>query len=443
MRLSEYFLPLLKEEPAEAQIVSHRLMLRGGMIRQQASGIYAWLPLGLRVLRKIENIVRLEMDKAGCQEVLMPTLQPADLWRESGRYDDYGEEMLRIVDRHKRDLLYGPTNEEMITAIFRNSVKSYRELPKNLYHIQWKFRDEIRPRFGVMRGREFMMKDAYSFDLTPEGARISYLRMFATYLRIFSRLGVKAIPMKADTGPIGGDLSHEFIILADTGESGVLCHRDLLDMDTLNLKIEDDAQLEDMFRQWSTKYAVTDEMHDPKDIGVLINPEDLVEARGIEVGHIFNFGTKYSEAMNCVVAKKGETSVPLEMGSYGIGISRIVGAIIEASHDDMGIIWPDAVAPFDVNLISLTHGNSAIDEACASLLSALEASDRTVLFDDTQERPGAKFAVADLIGLPWQIIVGPRGLKEGAVEIKRRATGEKSSVSFDKVIEFLDHGPKS
>ena len=418
MRLSSYFLPTLKETPAEAQIVSHRLMLRAGMIRQSSAGIYSWLPLGFRVLKRVEQIVREEMNTAGCHEVLMPTIQPADLWRESGRYDDYGPEMLRITDRHERDMLYGPTNEEQITDIFRQSVKSYRDLPKNLYHIQWKFRDEIRPRFGVMRGREFLMKDAYSFDVDFDGAKRSYNKMFVAYLRTYARMGLKAIPMEADSGPIGGDLSHEFVILADTGESAVYCQKELLEYDVLGADIDYDADLEPVVKRWTSFYAATDDKHDPASCPVPEN--ELVTARGIEVGHIFYFGTKYSEPMNCYVDTPDGTSVAIHGGSYGIGVSRLVGAIIEASHDDDGIIWSEAVAPFRVGLINLKCGDAACDTACDDLYAKLRSAGVEVLYDDSGERAGVKFATLDLIGLPWQVTVGPRGLAKGVVEFKHR-----------------------
>ena len=435
MRLSTFFMPTLKETPTEAQIVSHRLMLRAGMIRQTSAGIYAWLPLGHRVLKKIEQIVREEQDAAGAQELLMPTIQSAELWKESGRYDDYGKEMLRITDRHDREMLFGPTNEEMITDIFRAFVKSYRQLPLNLYHIQWKFRDEIRPRFGVMRGREFLMKDAYSFDIDPASARRSYQKMFLAYLRTFARMGLKAIPMRADTGPIGGDLSHEFIILAETGESGVFCHKDWLTLDVLQNAPGFDEDLQPFFDTCTSIYAATDEKHEPGNCPV---PEsDLVSARGIEVGHIFNFGTKYSKPMNAVVAGPGGEPVPVEMGSYGIGVSRLMGAIIEASHDDNGIIWPDAVAPFNVGLVNLKVGDAETDRVCQELYYKLRANGMEVLYDDRDERPGVKFADMDLIGLPWQLVVGPRGLKNGVVELKRRATGEKQELSVESALEKL------
>ena len=436
MRLSNYFLPVSKEAPADATIASHQLMLRTGMVRQNGAGIYTWLPLGLRVLKKIEQIVREEMNRAGAIEVLMPTLQQADLWRESGRYDAYGKEMLRIKDRQDREMLYGPTNEELITDVFRSYVKSYKQLPLNLYHQQWKFRDEIRPRFGVMRGREFLMKDAYSFDLTKEGARHSYNRMFCAYLNAFDRMGLKAVPMRADTGPIGGDLSHEFIILADTGESAVFCDRALLDMPAPGLDLDFDADLTAEVEKRTQHYAATDEMHDEAAFGAL--PEDRqVSARGIEVGHIFYFGTKYSEPMNAVVQDADGKMVPVEMGSYGIGVSRLVGGIIEACHDESGIAWPEAVAPFDVGLINMRVGDEACDAACQKLYDAMTAAGREVLYDDTEDRAGAKFARMDLIGLPWQTVVGPRGLAEGKVEVKNRKTGEKHEASIDEMLAQL------
>ena len=434
MRLSRYFLPTLKENPAEAQIVSHRLMLRAGLVRQTAAGIYAWLPLGLAVLRNIEKIVREEQARAGAIELLMPTLQSADLWRQSGRFDAYGPEMLRIKDRHERDMLYGPTNEEMITDIFRGAVKSYRDLPRNLYHIQWKFRDEIRPRFGVMRGREFLMKDGYSFDLDVEGARNAYRKMFIAYLRTFARLGLKSIPMAADTGPIGGDMSHEFIILAETGESAVFCHRDLVDMPVPGDDIDYDGDLETLIRARTDLYAATDEKHDEAKFEAEVPADKRLSARGIEVGHIFFFGTKYSAAMGCVVQGPDGKEIPLQMGSYGIGVSRLVGAIIEASHDENGIVWPDAVAPFKVGLVNLKSGDAETDAACAALYDKLQAAGVSVLYDDTDERAGAKFSNMDLIGLPWQLVVGPRGLKSGTVELKRRATGEKEELSAEAAL---------
>ena len=435
MRLSRYFLPILKETPKEAEIVSHRLMLRAGMIRQEAAGIYAWLPLGLRVLRKIEQIVREEQNRAGAIELLMPTIQSADLWRESGRYDDYGKEMLRIKDRHERDMLFGPTNEEMITEIFRANVRSYKDLPLNLYHIQWKFRDEVRPRFGVMRSREFLMKDAYSFDLDAEGARHSYMKMFAAYLRTFKRLGLTAIPMVADTGPIGGDLSHEFIILAATGESEVFCHKDYLDFPTpaQEVAFDDRAAMQSVFDKWTSLYAATSEKHDAAAFDAI--PEaSRVSARGIEVGHIFYFGTKYSQPMKAVVNGPDGKEHAVHMGSYGIGPSRLAAALIEAHHDEAGMIWPDAVAPFDACVLNLKVGDAACDGACRQIVAGVAQAGREALYDDRDERPGAKFATADLIGAPWQVIVGPKSLADGKVEVKHRRSGERETMSVEAAI---------
>jgi prolyl-tRNA synthetase len=437
MRLSRFFLPVLKETPAEAQIVSHRLMLRAGMIRQEAAGIYAWLPLGLRVLKNIEKIVREEMDRAGGVELLMPTLQLADLWRESGRYDDYGAEMLRITDRHEREMLYGPTNEEMITEIFRASVRSYKDLPKNLYHIQWKFRDEQRPRFGVMRGREFLMKDAYSFDVDEAAGRASYNKMFTAYLRIYGRMGLKAIPMRAETGPIGGDLSHEFIVLADTGESAVFCDKAVLDLPIPPADIDYDADLTPVIDQWTSPYAATEDVHDADRFEAETPPERRISTRGIEVGQVFFFGDKYSKPMHATVACADGVERPVQMGSYGVGVSRLVGAIIEASHDDAGIIWPDEVAPFGVGIVNLRPSDAEVNGACNQAYDALTTAGKSPLMDDSDERPGAKFAVMDLIGLPWQLVIGPKGLKEGVVELKRRATGERRTLPLADALKAL------
>ncbi|MEO1016140.1 MAG: proline--tRNA ligase [Pseudomonadota bacterium] len=434
MRLSQYFLPILREDPADAAIISHKLMLRAGLIRQESAGIYSWLPFGLKVLRKIEQIVREEQNRAGAIELLMPTIQPADLWIESGRYNDYGAEMLRVRDRHDRAMLYGPTNEEMITDIFRSTVRSYRDLPRILYHIQWKFRDEVRPRFGVMRSREFLMKDAYSFDLDEAGARASYNKMFAAYLRTFHRLGLKSIPMKAESGPIGGDLSHEFIILASTGESEVFCDRAVLDLPVPGEDTDFDDDLSPIVADWTANYAATDEMHDQAQFESTVPEARRVSARGIEVGHVFYFGTKYSAPMGARVAGPDGREHEVHMGSYGIGPSRLAAAIIEASHDDAGIIWPDSVAPFDVAVINLKVGDTETDQAADSLYSALRQAGREVLYDDTEERAGGKFATADLIGLPWQVRAGPRGLAEGKVELKRRATGETHLVTPDDAL---------
>jgi prolyl-tRNA synthetase len=425
MRLSRYFLPILRETPKEAEIVSHRLMLRAGMIRQEAAGIYAFLPLGLRVLDKVNRIVREEQNRAGAIELLMPTIQSAELWRESGRYEAYGKEMLRIKDRHEREMLYGPTNEEMITEIFRAYVRSYKDLPLNLYHIQWKFRDEVRPRFGVMRGREFLMKDAYSFDLDFEGAKHSYNRMFVAYLRTFARMGLRSIPMVAESGPIGGNLSHEFIILADTGESEVFCDGEYLNFEVPGPDVDFDhvGRLQAVVDKWTSLYAATSEKHDPAAFAKLGSKG--LSARGIEVGHIFYFGTKYSEPMKAVVTGPDGVDRPIHGGSYGIGPSRLVAAIIEAFHDEAGIRWPDAVAPFNVAILNLKQGGSDTDAACEKLYAALTAKGIDVLYHDLDERPGSKFATADLIGVPWQIMVGPRGLAEGKVEVKRRFDGSR------------------
>ena len=435
MRLSKYFLPTIKENPSEAQIVSHRLMLRAGMIRQSSAGIYSWLPMGLKVLRKIEQIVREEQDRANAQEVLMPTIQPAELWQQSGRYDDYGKEMLRIQDRHGRDMLYGPTNEEQITEIVKMECQSYKDMPKMLYHIQWKFRDEVRPRFGIMRGREFLMKDGYSFDLDYESSKRAYNKMFVSYLRTYERLGVKAIPMRADTGPIGGDLSHEFLVLAETGESGVFVHKDVLEYDVPGDDVDYEGDLQPIVDKWTSLYAATDEMHDEAVEAEL--GDNLVNARGIEVGHIFHFGTKYSEPMGATVADQDGKEVPLQMGSYGIGVSRLIGAIIEASHDENGIIWPESVAPYKVGLINLKTGNEECDEVCEKLYKELNAAGCDTLLDDTKNGAGAKFNNMDLIGLPWQVVIGPRGLKNGVAEVKNRKTGKKEEVAIaDLVAKF-------
>lgn len=435
MRLSRYFMPILKENPKEAEIVSHRLMLRAGMIRQNSQGIYTWLPLGKRVLDKVNKIIREEQNRAGAIELLMPTLQSAELWQESGRYDAYGKEMLRIQDRQDRPMLYGPTNEEMITDIFRSYVRSYKDLPLNLYHIQLKFRDEVRPRFGTMRSREFLMKDAYSFDLTKEDAEHSYRKMFTAYLRTFARLGVRAIPMRADTGPIGGNLSHEFIILADTGESEVFSHKDFIEFDipAEDTNFDDVAALQAIFDKWTSVYAATSEMHDEAAFDAI--PADRkLSARGIEVGHIFYFGTKYSEPMGAKVQGKDGKEHLVHMGSYGIGPTRLVPAIIEASHDENGIIWPEGVAPFDVVIINMKAGDAACDAASEKLYAELTKAGKDVLYDDTDDRAGQKFATADLIGIPLQIIVGPRSIAAGEVEVKVRKTGERETISLDAAL---------
>ena len=438
MRLSNAFLPVLKESPADAQIVSHKLMLRAGLVRQTAAGIYAWLPLGFQVLKKIERIVREEQDRAGAIEMLMPTIQPADLWRESGRYDAYGPEMLRIKDRHDRDMLYGPTNEEMLTALVRDDMKSYRDLPRTLYHIQWKFRDEVRPRFGVMRGREFLMKDAYSFDLDEGGARHSYNTQLLAYLRTFQRMGLEAVPMKAATGPIGGDLSHEFIVLAPTGESEVFYDStfEAMDWNRQGLDYGDTAGLQSLFDEVSSTYAATDETHDEARWAEL--PEDRRRTgRGIEVGHIFYFGDKYSAAMGLKVSGPDGGMVTPMMGSYGIGVSRLVGAIIEASHDDNGIIWPEEVAPWKAGIVTMRQDDAATAAAADKLYGDLSNAGVEVLYDDRDERGGAKLAGMDLIGLPWQLVIGPRGLAQGVVELKNRRSGEREELSIESALTRL------
>ncbi len=438
MRVSRYFLPVLKESPSDAQIVSHKLMLRAGLVRQTAAGIYAWLPIGYRVLKKIEQIVREEQDRAGAIEMLMPTIQAADLWRESGRYDAYGPEMLRIRDRHDREMLYGPTNEEMLTAIVRDELKSYRELPRTLYHIQWKFRDEVRPRFGVMRGREFLMKDAYSFDLDEEGARQSYYTQLLAYLRTFQRMGIQAVPMKAASGPIGGDLSHEFIVLAPTGESEVFYDAafEEFDWQQSDLQYGDAAGLKALFDRVSSTYSATDETHDEARWAT-ISDDRKRTGRGIEVGHIFYFGDKYSAAMGLKVSGTDGKPVTPMMGSYGVGVSRLVGAIIEASHDDAGIIWPESVAPWKVGLVTMRQDDEPSVAAAEGLYTDLRNAGIETAYDDRDERGGAKLATMDLIGLPWQVIVGPRGIAAGTVELKRRSSGEKQELSVESALARL------
>ena len=438
MRWSRAFLPVLKESPSDAQIVSHKLMLRAGLVRQTAAGIYAWLPLGFRVLKKSEQIVREEQDRAGAIEMLMPTLQSAELWRESGRYDAYGPEMLRIRDRHDREMLYGPTNEEMITSLFRDDVKSYRDLPRTLYHIQWKFRDEVRPRFGVMRGREFLMKDAYSFDVDEAGARLSYYRQMLAYLRTFQRMGIQAVPMKAASGPIGGDLSHEFIVLAPTGESEVFYDAayDEFDWHQADLRYGDEAGLQGLFNRVNSTYAATDETHDVAKWEVL--PEGSRRTgRGIEVGHIFYFGNKYSAAMGLKVSGRDGTPVTPMMGSYGVGVSRLVGAIIEASHDEAGIIWPESVAPWPIGLVNMRHDDPECVAAAEELYAKLQQFGDVTLYDDREERGGVKMGSMDVIGLPWQFIIGPKSIAQGMIETKHRRTGQRDLVSVDKALDLI------
>ncbi|MEX0350486.1 MAG: proline--tRNA ligase [Paracoccaceae bacterium] len=435
MRLSRYFLPVLKENPSEAQIVSHRLMLRAGMIKQAAAGIYSWLPLGFKVLRKIENIVHEEQIRAGHIPIQMPVMQSADLWRESGRYEAYGQEMLRMKDRHDRDMLFTPTAEELVTDIFRSHVSSYKDLPLTLYQIQWKFRDEIRPRFGVMRGREFYMKDGYNFDLTKEDALHAYNRHLVSYLRTYERMGLQAIPMRADSGPIGGDDTHEFLVLADTGESEVFYDSAVTDLTFGDREIDydDKAQCQAILEEFTSKYARTDETHDEALFNAIPEERRRV-ARGIEVGQIFYFGTKYSEPMGATVQGPDGKPVPVHMGSHGIGVSRLVGAIIEASHDDKGIIWPEGVTPFHCGIVNLKQGDEQADAACDQLYKALTAVGLEPLYDDRNERAGGKFATMDLIGLPWRITVGPRGLKNGVVELTSRRTGESEELSPEEAV---------
>ncbi|MFX0541373.1 proline--tRNA ligase [Roseovarius sp. S4756] len=438
MRLSRYFLPVLKETPAEAQIVSHRLMLRAGMIKQAGAGIYSWLPMGFKVLRKLENIVHDEQIRAGHMPMLMPVIQPADLWRESGRYDAYGAEMLRIKDRQDRDMLFTPTAEELITDIFRANVSSYKDLPLTMYQIQWKFRDEMRPRFGVMRGREFYMKDGYNFDLTKEDALHAYNRHLVSYLRTYERMGLQAIPMRADSGPIGGDDTHEFLVLAETGESEVFYDSEITDLKfgDRDLDYQSHEACRAVLDEFTSRYARTDETHDE----ALFNdiPEERRRtARGIEVGQIFYFGTKYSDAMGATVQGPDGKSVPVHMGSHGIGVSRLVGAIIEASHDDKGIIWPEGVTPFHAGIVNLKQGDAEADAACEALYDGLVALGLDPLYDDRDERAGGKFATMDLIGLPWRITVGPRGLKNGVVELTSRRTGESEEMPPEDAIKRL------
>ncbi len=440
VRMSQYFLPTLKEDPAEATIVSHRYMLRAGLIRQSTAGIYNWLPLGYRVLKKIEQIVREEQDDAGFHEILMPTIQPAELWQQSGRYDSYGKEMLRIQDRHERDLLYGPTNEEAITDIFKQNVGSYKDLPMVLYQIQWKFRDEIRPRFGVMRGREFLMKDGYSFDKDEASAEQTYYRIFASYLRIFARLGLKPIPMRAETGPIGGDKSHEFIVLAETGESTVYCHADLLNYDPLNITADDDKK--QIFEDWTSFYAATEDMHEDSKFKAEVPTEKQIEARGIEVGHIFYFGDKYSIPFKAEFSTADGGTDMVKMGSYGIGVSRMVGALIEAFHDEKGIIWPQSVAPFDLSLINLAAADShddakEISDVCEKLFAQSTEIGVEILYDERDERAGRKFADHDLLGLPYQLILGTKSLKKQTAELKNRKTGVIEEIPLEQLSELL------
>ena len=435
MRLSRYFMPVLKENPVDAQIVSHRLMLRAGMIKQSSAGIYAWLPMGFKVLRKLENIVHEEQVRAGHIPMLMPTLQSADLWRESGRYDGYGDEMLRMQDRQGRDMLFSPTAEEMFTDVFRANVGSYKDLPLTLYQVQWKFRDEMRPRFGVMRGREFLMKDGYNFDLSKEAALHAYNRHLVSYLRTYERMGLQAIPMRADSGPIGGDYTHEFLVLAETGESEVFYDSKVIDirLGERDIDYDDVAQCQAVMEEFTSLYARTDETHDSAEFEALPT-DNQRSARGIEVGQIFYFGTIYSEKLGATVVNDQGAQVPVHMGSHGIGVSRLLGAIIEASHDDKGIIWPEGVTPYHCAIVNLKQGDEAADAACEALYTALTNAGLEPLYDDRKERAGSKFATMDLIGLPWRITVGPRGLKNGVVELTSRRTGESEEMTPEAAV---------
>jgi prolyl-tRNA synthetase len=417
MLLSKFFLPLTKDLPSDAKIKSHQLMIRTGMIKQSSAGIYSWLPLGFKVMKKIESIVRQEQNIIGAQEMLMPTIQSADIWKESGRYNDYGDEMLRIKDRQGREMLYGPTNEELITEIFRSSIKSYKSLPQMLYHIQWKFRDEIRPRFGIMRCREFYMKDAYSFDINDEEAKKSYNKMFYSYLRMFSKLELKAIPMAADTGPIGGELSHEFIILADTGESNVYADKNIFNINTNEYDFSEKS-LEKMRNDFSSLYAVTDEKFNQKNFDLKVKKSDQILAKGIEVGHIFYFGDKYSKPLNCLVDHKEGKKVPVKMGSYGIGVSRLVGALIEVNFQNDIMKWPKSVSPYDVVIIpNINKNNKQSLDISIKIYKELLKQKIDVLLDDVDENMSTKFKKHDLIGIPYQIIIGSKS-EENRFEFK-------------------------
>ena len=437
MLWSNYFIPTQKEKPIDAKIPSHQLMIRSGMIKQESAGIYSWLPIGLKVLKKIEKIVREEQEKAGAIEILMPTLQSSELWSESGRYDSYGDEMLRITDRHSRTLVYGPTNEEQVTEIFRKYIKSYKSLPLNLFHIQWKFRDEVRPRFGVMRGREFLMKDAYSFDLNQEEAKLSYYKMFIAYLRTFKRLGLNAIPVTADSGPIGGNLSHEFSIVAETGESEIFCDRNLLEIDIDENIYNSNDKIISVVENYLNFYSATDDKHDEKKFNNLVSKNNQLNGRGIEVGHIFSFGDKYSNPMKASISGSDGKISDVFMGSYGIGVSRLVAAIIETSNDEKGIIWPTSVAPFLVNIINLKNKDDNCKNKCLEIHNNLAKNDIESIIDDRDESAGKKFSDSDLIGFPVTIIVGPRELENGNVEIKFRKEGSNQILPYSNVLKII------
>ena len=439
MKRSSLFLPTLKENPSEAKITSHRLMLRAGMVRQSSSGIYSWLPIGLKVLKNIEKIIRSEQDLIS-QELLMPTIQDSEIWKKSGRFNDYGKEMLTFIDRHEHQLLYGPTNEELITDIFSKNIMSYKSLPLCLYHIQWKFRDEIRPRFGVMRGREFLMKDAYSFDISKEDAIKCYNRMFLSYLRIFNKMELKAIPVSADTGPIGGDLSHEFIILADTGESEVYLDKNILKEEIPNINYNDSKGISKLVDTLTSFYAAADDKYDEEEYMNIVNENNRLKTKGIEVGHLFYFGSKYSIPLEAKVNSKEGKVVPVEMGSYGIGVSRLVGAIIDAHHDDKGICWPESVSPFLIGIVNLRQNDIECSNLSDTIYNNLLSKDVSVLYDDRDEGAGIKLAEMDLIGIPWQIRIGPRGIKNGNFELLQRKTGDITEIKvkdMEKTINKL------
>ena len=439
MKRSNLFLPTLKENPTEAKITSHRLMLRSGMVRQSSSGIYSWLPMGLKVLKNIEKIIRLEQDLIA-QELLMPTIQDSEIWKKSGRFNDYGKEMLTFIDRHDHQLLYGPTNEELITDIFSKNIMSYKSLPLCLYHIQWKFRDEIRPRFGVMRGREFLMKDAYSFDISKEDAIKCYNRMFLSYLRIFNKMELKAIPVSADTGPIGGDLSHEFIILADTGESEIYLDKNILKEEIPNINYNDSKGISKLVATLTSFYAAADDKYDEEEYMNIVNENNRLKTKGIEVGHLFYFGSKYSIPLEAKVNSKEGKVVPVEMGSYGIGVSRLVGAIIDAHHDDKGICWPESVSPFLIGIVNLRQNDIECSNLSDTIYNNLLSKDVSVLYDDRDEGAGIKLAEMDLIGVPWQIRIGPRGIKNGNFELLQRKTGNITEIKvkdMEKTINKL------
>ena len=431
MYLSQLFIPITKDLPAEAKIKSHQLMLQTGMIRQSSAGIYSWLPLGFKVMKKIEQIVREEQNFIGAQEMLMPTIQSAEIWKESGRYDDYGEEMLRIKDRQGREMLYGPTNEELITDVFRSSVKSYKSLPQILYHIQWKFRDEIRPRFGVMRCKEFFMKDAYSFDLTDDDAKKSYNKMFFSYLKTFNRLGLKAIPMAADTGPIGGDLSHEFIILAETGESQIFADKRIFEINLDKYDFTEES-LSKMRKDFTDIYAVTDEKFNEKQFNSEVDKKNQIKTKGIEVGHIFYFGDKYSKPMNCLIDDKSGKKISVKMGSYGIGVSRLVGAAIEANYNNGVMKWPKPISPFDIVIIpSISKNNKENLKKAEKIYKELKKQNIDVLLDDVDENMSNKFKKHDLIGIPFQIIIGSKS-EENKFEF-RELNSESEILSLEDI----------